>query len=212
MAAHVVIPDVFFPTASIVPSTKSALRSRIRQQRQSLPESERQQQQSVIRERLMTLLKTHRPARTALYMACGSELDLAADASAWSEWTAVYVPVLTEQELRFGPARPPWALTSLGTREPAAAPTVPVTDLDLAVMPLLACDSRGTRLGQGGGWYDRTLDKPASSLPLCLGVGFDLQYVDQVPAEAHDRPLDIFLSACHLQAFTTRGQQWLTGS
>ena len=83
--------------------------------------------------------------------------------------------------------------------------------LDVIVLPLLACDEQGQRLGQGGGWYDRTLANCGAQRPLCIGIGFTLQCVPQVPCEAHDEPLDIFISARGPRAFTPRGEQWLTG-
>lgn len=70
-----------------------------------------------------------------------------------------------------------------GTQVPSGAPGVP----DVIFVPLLAFDRQLCRLGQGGGFYDRTLH--AYPAALALGFGFAMQEVDKVPCAAHDRPL-----------------------
>ena len=59
---------------------------------------------------------------------------------------------------------------------------------DVLLVPLLAWDGRGHRLGYGGGYYDRTL----AALPGCpaIGCAFAAQRIPEVPAGAHDMPLD----------------------
>ena len=73
-------------------------------------------------------------------------------------------------------------------------PIVPAEALDMIVVPLVAFDRAGTRLGYGGGCYDRYL--PMLS-PACqiIGIAFDEQRVDRVPTDAHDLPLPHIISA-----------------
>lgn len=71
-----------------------------------------------------------------------------------------------------------------GTREPGRGEAVQPT---LLLVPLLAFDRQGRRLGYGGGYYDRTLIGTAL---ITIGCGFVLQEVDRVPTETHDRVLD----------------------
>jgi len=65
-------------------------------------------------------------------------------------------------------------------------PAVP-GDWDLVIVPLLAFDRRGYRLGYGKGFYDRLL---AAGAVTTIGVGFAAQEIDALPAEAHDIALD----------------------
>lgn len=80
--------------------------------------------------------------------------------------------------------------TALDARFPVVAPA----DIDLIVVPLVAYDAQGNRLGYGGGNYDRYL---AQVRPGCriIGVAFAAQQVDRVPTEPHDRPLPRIISA-----------------
>lgn len=77
---------------------------------------------------------------------------------------------------------------------PSAQRTTP----DLLLVPLLAFDRRGNRLGQGGGYYDRAL----AALPdaVSVGIGWDWQEITDVPVEPWDRRLD----------FIATPTQWLT--
>ncbi|GAB3116297.1 5-formyltetrahydrofolate cyclo-ligase [Novispirillum itersonii] len=60
------------------------------------------------------------------------------------------------------------------------------------LVPLLAFDASGFRLGYGGGFYDRTLHglRAAGSAPLTIGAAFSGQALAEVPTEGHDEPLD----------------------
>ena len=73
-------------------------------------------------------------------------------------------------------------------------PIVPAEALDMIVVPLVAFDQTGARLGYGGGCYDRYL--PMLS-PACqiIGIAFDEQRVDHVPTDTHDQPLPHIISA-----------------
>ena len=60
----------------------------------------------------------------------------------------------------------------------------------LLIVPLIAFDERGHRLGYGGGYYDCTLSTLTASGAVSVGVAFEEQLVNEVPSEIHDIPLD----------------------
>jgi 5-formyltetrahydrofolate cyclo-ligase len=64
--------------------------------------------------------------------------------------------------------------------------------IDVAIVPLLAVDRQGRRLGYGGGYYDRFFEKHREILKI--GYAFDFQMVESVPTEATDIPLDIIVT------------------
>jgi 5-formyltetrahydrofolate cyclo-ligase len=74
---------------------------------------------------------------------------------------------------------------------PAPAPGGAENDPDLVILPLLAFDADGYRLGWGGGYYDRTLrELRARRRIVAVGLAFEGQEVEHVPREAHDQRLD----------------------
>jgi len=83
---------------------------------------------------------------------------------------------------------------------PGAAEGVP----DLVVVPLLAWDLAGRRLGYGGGYYDRTLAalRAEGAAPvLAVGLAFEGQRIDDLPQEAHDQNLDAILTEIGYRRF-----------
>ena len=78
---------------------------------------------------------------------------------------------------------------ALGTSHPPAAAAIVTPGVVLA--PLLAFDAEGTRLGYGGGYYDRTLARLRGAGPvLAIGIAYAAQQVDKAPRTEYDEPLD----------------------
>jgi 5-formyltetrahydrofolate cyclo-ligase len=78
-----------------------------------------------------------------------------------------------------------------GILEPdRALPIVEPEKVDLMLIPAVAMDQRGYRLGYGGGYYDRMLADPAWDRVWKIGVVFDFAYVERLPVEDWDRSLD----------------------
>lgn len=75
---------------------------------------------------------------------------------------------------------------------PTAAPMVP----EIVLVPLLAFDKKGRRLGYGGGYYDRTLKAMRAANPhLCaVGIGYAAQQISKVPTDSNDQGLDWVLT------------------
>ena len=89
----------------------------------------------------------------------------------------------------------PWACF----QPPLDAPEV---HPDLVLVPLVAIDGKGTRLGQGKGHYDRVLARLREHGALLIGLGWEVQKVDAIiPAEPWDVPLDGFASPAGLEMF-----------
>jgi 5-formyltetrahydrofolate cyclo-ligase len=90
----------------------------------------------------------------------------------------------------------PTIVNAFGIAEPAqSSETVEPT---VILVPLLAFDSTGHRLGYGGGYYDRTLEKSAAT---AIGIAYSGQEVKELPRERHDRPLDAVVTELGFRKF-----------
>ena len=89
----------------------------------------------------------------------------------------------------------------LGMKEPMATRGMSATKLDLVIMPLLACDYLGTRIGMGGGFYDRTLSR-AFKYPHRVGLAHSFQFThEKLKREKWDKPLDALIIPTKLLRF-----------
>lgn len=80
-----------------------------------------------------------------------------------------------------------------GIRQPAAQ--APVTEPDILIVPLLAFDRAGHRIGYGAGYYDMTIAAARARRAVsAVGIAFAAQEVDAVPASPRDEPLDLVLT------------------
>lgn len=132
-----------------------------------------------------------------LYAAKGSEVgtaELDAQARALG-WRVAYPRVVDDQrELAFHEAEiGQLAPGRFGLREPSSdAPLVPLDALTAVIVPGLAFDERGGRMGWGHGYYDATL--VAASQALRVGIAFACQIVPEVPREPHDALLHVLVT------------------
>lgn len=196
---------------------KAELRRAVIARRDALDLDVRAAKSAVICARLVELsdrLDAAVSRTVAVYAAVGSEADPAAFAAATAArgWRVAYPCMLSATDtvacgqrmcMRAVAADDASAAPFIAhpTRAFAATdidssrfPIVPADALDMIVVPLVAFDRAGARLGYGGGCYDRYL--PMLS-PACqiIGIAFDEQRVDHIPTDAHDLPLPNIISA-----------------
>mgnify|MGYP000549024389 CR=1 FL=1 len=196
---------------------KAELRQAVIAQRNALDLDVRAAKSAVICARLVELMESSDTAgqRTvAVYAAMGSEVDPAAFAAAAVArgWRVAYPCMLSATDAMACGQRMCMRAVSAGDASeapfiahPARAfaatdidsdrfPIVPAEALDMIVVPLVAFDQTGARLGYGGGCYDRYLSMLSPACQI-IGIAFDEQRVDHVPTDAHDLPLPHIISA-----------------
>ena len=69
-------------------------------------------------------------------------------------------------------------------------PTLNPNEVDLILIPAVACDMQGYRLGYGGGYYDRLLNSPEWQSPPTIGIVFEFAYLPQLPVQEWDMQLN----------------------
>ena len=140
--------------------------------------------------------------RIACYLANDGEIDPAfVIQTAWKYRKKVYLPVLSpfQGKLYFAPytADMELHLNRFGIPEPACSPMnwLHAWQLDLMLLPLVAFDDNGNRMGMGGGFYDRSLayrqSRTLSLRPRLIGLAHELQHEPALVANSWDIPLDM---------------------
>ncbi|MDR3319660.1 MAG: 5-formyltetrahydrofolate cyclo-ligase [Desulfovibrio sp.] len=178
---------------------KIALRRRMRALRESRPPEVARERGLRAQSLLTDTEQWKNAASVALYAARTGEISLDALMElAWLSGRVVYLPRIRCNERGVMDFVPCGCLAELesasfGLREPKAdLPGFGAGDVgktfrpDLLLMPGLAFDRRGMRLGFGGGYYDRFLLRLTDC--LCVGVCFEFQVVETLPVETWDRP------------------------
>ena len=179
---------------------KKTLRENFLKQRESLSWLEVQGKSHEATQRLL-LLPEYKKAETILiYLAFKKELDTSAFIqTAWQQKKRIVVPVcqplerklLLSQLLSFNELTP----GTWGILEPKAEflRPVPVQQIDLLIIPGLAFDSQGYRLGYGGGYFDRFLPTIRQGCTK-VGLAYDFQLLAELPREPHDTAIDIIVT------------------
>ena len=196
---------------------KAELRRTVIARRDAIDLDVRAAKSAVVCARLVELMDSSGTAgqrAVAVYAAMGSEVDPAAFAAAAAKrgWRVAYPCMFSATDAMACGQR--MCMRAVAADDASAAPfiahptrafaatdvdssrfpIVPAEALDMIVVPLVAFDQTGARLGYGGGCYDRYL--PMLS-PVCqiVGIAFDEQRINHVPTDAHDLPLPNIISA-----------------
>ena len=196
---------------------KAELRRAVIARRDAIGLDVRAAKSATVCARLVELLEradTAAPHTVAVYAAMGSEVNPAAFAVAAADrgWQVAYPCMLSAADAAACGQRMCMRAVAAGdvdtapfvahpTRAFTAAeidsirfPIVPAEALGMIVVPLVAFDRTGARLGYGGGCYDRYLPTVSAACQI-VGIAFDEQRVDHVPTDVHDLPLPTIISA-----------------
>ena len=163
--------------------------------RRALSPQERERRGETICHRLMELPEIQTAKTVFSYLAMADEASLAAlHRWAWERGKTLAFPVIGEpgEMEAFAPLEENAFETGrFGIRSPIPAKSRLISpgEIDLVLVPCVAFDGAGARLGMGGGYYDRYLPRCGSALRL--GVAFECQHMETVAKQAHDAALDM---------------------
>ena len=177
---------------------RRTLRVEMRRRRRALTRTEREHKANALARQLGRSLRLRRARRVSCYLAHDAEMDLGPTMKfLQSQGRRVLLPVLHGEKLWFLPydSDTPLAPNRFGIGEPdvPAQTRCRARDLDVVLMPLVAFDTAGNRLGMGGGFYDRTFSYLHSRTtwrkPLLIGIAYEFQRLPSIPPQPWDVPL-----------------------
>ena len=179
------------------------LRQTLRRQRRKVNRFQQRQAEQRVWQQLIRLPEFHQAKNVGVYLdAFGEIATQRIIRSCFQQKKNVYLPMICSMNQHLVWVRinanqyqnRRFSHHPLGMREPMATRGHQVKTLDILLMPLLACDMQGTRIGMGGGYYDRTLSR-APRQPFRLGLAHEFQrIVFPLPREAWDQPVDALLT------------------
>jgi 5-formyltetrahydrofolate cyclo-ligase len=157
-----------------------------------MPDAERAAAGRLVRDHVLELPEVSAAGIIAAYYSVGTEPDTHGLIFAlWKRGSYVVLPVLLpDGDLDWASYEGPDSLAPgpmglLQPVEPARGPGT-VARADVVLVPALAVDTSGNRLGRGGGSYDRALARVGGQVPT-IALLYDGELLDRVPAEPHDR-------------------------
>ena len=178
---------------------KNELRRTVRACAERYDAGEREDISRRILERVERMPEFQSAERIALYWSLPNEVATHRFVERWSGSKRIYLPVMQGEGLllrRFiGSSRLQEA--RFGVFEPEEGETIPLSEVDLIVVPAVGYDRMGNRLGHGKGFYDRLLRGGVDTLKI--GICFDYQLFDAIPVAEFDMPVDRVVSGSKTQ-------------
>jgi 5-formyltetrahydrofolate cyclo-ligase len=179
--------------------TKEQIRSKILGKLKTQKEEDRDRKSKIIKKKLFRTSVFKKAKRVMFYIAFDGEVDTEdMIKAARRSGKIIAVPVCKKQRITIRPCRFPDKAKlkkgAYGICEPAVKKYIKLEDLDLVIVPGLAFDKKGSRLGRGKGCYDAFLKKLPEDT-ASIGLAFDFQILPSLPATATDVSVDRLIFA-----------------
>lgn len=157
-----------------------------------LSEAEKQSAAQEVFDRLEKSAAFLMADRILMYHSLPDELSTHRFLDKWNSRKRFFLPRVNGVNLEILPYdQSRLELGSFHIEEPKGEDTVDPSEIEVVIVPAVAYDRRGNRLGRGKGFYDRLL---AETKATKIGVGYEFQLFDELPAEEHDVPMDIVIT------------------
>lgn len=171
---------------------KHEIRRKVKAMRQMLSDLERRSAAEEVFERLEKTAAFLMADHILMYHSLPDELYTHAFLGKWGGRKHFYLPRVNGVNLEILPYdESHLELGSFHIEEPTGNNTVDPAEIEMVVVPAVAYDRKGNRLGRGKGFYDRLLKNTKATK---VGVGYEFQLVDEVPVEPHDVAVDIIIT------------------
>lgn len=175
---------------------KDEIRRHVRNCKALLIERERLEAADSVFDRLERLAAFVMADNVLMYNSLPDELSTKRFLDKWSGRKHFYLPRVNGVDLDIIPYdRTRMHLGAFRIEEPDGDSIPDVSSIDLVIVPAVAYDRRGNRVGRGKGYYDRLLSRMKA---FTIGVGYDFQLVETIAIDPHDRPVDIVITPSSL--------------
>ena len=166
---------------------KQSLRELLIQKRRMMSAEERTAQSALILSQLKKMTVFQEAKTVLLYYPKNNEVDVLPLFKRYKRDKVLLLPVTHRRGMTANPyeGNDKMHRGKVGIPEPTTPPYE--GEIDLIIVPAVAFDKQGNRLGRGGGYYDRFLKKQSHA--TFIGVGYDFQLVDEVPVRKHDQKM-----------------------
>lgn len=173
-------------------SDKKEIRYKMKSLRVVMPEGERKSAAEEVFERLEKTAAFLLADRIMMYHSLPDELYTHDFLRKWSGRKKFYLPRVNGVNLEVLPYEESrLELGSFHIEEPTGRDLTDPSDIELVVVPAVAYDRKGRRLGRGKGFYDRFLQNTRATK---IGIGYEFQLLDELPSEPHDVPMDMVIT------------------
>lgn len=171
---------------------KSDIRRRIKNMRMMLSDLEKAGAAEQVFSRLEQTAAFLMADHILMYHSLPDELSTHRFLKKWDARKHFYLPRVNGVNLEILPYdESRLELGSFHIEEPTGSDMVDPEVLELIVVPAVAYDEKGNRLGRGKGFYDRLLSTTAAAK---IGVAYEFQLLDDIPTEPHDVPMDMVIT------------------
>lgn len=172
--------------------TKYDIRNKIKSLRAVLNAAEREMAADSVFNRLESSAAFQLAEKILMYHALPDELETRNFLRKWKGQKKFFLPRVNGVNLEILPYdESRLEIGSFHIEEPKGDDIHPVDEIELIIVPGVAFDRKGRRLGRGKGFYDRLL---ATTKATKIGVGYEFQIVDEIPSEDHDVPMDMIFT------------------
>ena len=129
----------------------------------------------------------------AIYYAMEDEVHTSGIIEEWYNRKRIALPVISGGNIHFCTytGKENLAKNAFHIQEPTSTEVIPVEEIDLFIVPGVAFDRKGNRLGRGKGYYDKYM---AGITKPMIGICFDFQLIDSIPAEEHDIKMNMIIT------------------
>lgn len=174
---------------------KSDIRRKIKTMRLMLSQAEKVAAAREVFDRLERSAAFLVAEKILMYHSLPDELTTIEFLNKWGSRKRFYLPRVNGVNLEILPYdQSRLELGAFHIEEPSGDDLTDPAEIELMVIPAVAFDRRGNRLGRGKGFYDRLLGSTSATK---IGVGYDFQLFDEIPVEPHDVPMDFVITQKH---------------